>query len=111
MGGLGPSADARRFQPLPPAELLAYVRGMSQADLARRTGIAKATVSDLVDGKGSFFEKLKAAKHPLVIVGMGALARPDGAAVVAMARELVENLGAVREDWNGFAVLHTAAAA
>src|SRR5260370_40673915 len=41
---------------------------------------------------------------------MGALAREDGAAVLAMARELVDKLGAVRADWNGFAVLHTAAA-
>ncbi|HEY4167911.1 MAG TPA: molybdopterin-dependent oxidoreductase, partial [Reyranella sp.] len=34
-----------------------------------------------------------------------ALAREDGAAVLAMAR----SLAAVRDDWNGFAVLHTAA--
>jgi NADH-quinone oxidoreductase subunit G len=65
---------------------------------------------DLVDGKGSFFEKLKAAKNPLIVVGMGALARQDGSAVLALARALAEKLGAVRDDWNGFAVLHTAAA-
>ena len=41
---------------------------------------------------------------------MGALAREDGAAVLALARELADKLGAVRDDWNGFAVLHTAAA-
>ena len=41
---------------------------------------------------------------------MGALAREDGAAVLALARELVDKLGAVRDEWNGFAVLHTAAA-
>ena len=41
---------------------------------------------------------------------MGALARDDGAAVLALARELADKLGAVRDDWNGFAVLHTAAA-
>ena len=40
---------------------------------------------------------------------MGALAREDGAAVLAAARELSEKLNAVRPDWNGFAVLHTAA--
>jgi HTH-type transcriptional regulator/antitoxin HigA len=43
--------------PLPPHELLAHllaVRGMSQADLVRRTGLAKATVSDLVTGKRAF---------------------------------------------------------
>ena len=57
-----------------------------------------------------FSEKLKAAKKPMIIVGMGALARADGAAVLALARELADKLGAVRADWNGFTVLHTAAA-
>jgi HTH-type transcriptional regulator / antitoxin HigA len=43
--------------PLAPHELLAHLleeRSMSQADLVRRTGIAKATVSDLVTGKRGF---------------------------------------------------------
>jgi NADH-quinone oxidoreductase subunit G len=75
-----------------------------------RLGAGPASLRDLVDGKGSFFEKLKAARHPLIVVGMGALTRPDGAAILAMARTLVEKLGAARDDWNGFAVLHTAAA-
>ena len=46
----------------------------------------------------------------MVIVGMGALARPDGAAVLAACRGLAEAFGIVRDDWNGFNVLHTAAA-
>jgi HTH-type transcriptional regulator/antitoxin HigA len=43
--------------PLPPHELLAHMlqeRSMSQADLTRTTGLAKATVSDLVTGKRPF---------------------------------------------------------
>jgi len=75
-----------------------------------RLGAGPATLRELVDGKLGFFEKLKAAKNPLIVVGMGALARDDGAAVLALARELADRLGAVRDDWNGFAVLHTAAA-
>ncbi|TAJ89581.1 NADH-quinone oxidoreductase subunit NuoG [Reyranella sp.] len=75
-----------------------------------RLGAGPATLRELVDGKLGFFEKLKAARNPLIIVGMGAVAREDGAAVLAMARELAEKLNAVREDWNGFAVLHTTAA-
>jgi NADH-quinone oxidoreductase subunit G len=73
-------------------------------------GVGPATLRELVAGNLSFFEKLKAAKNPLIILGMGALTRSDGAAVLALARELADKLGAVREDWNGFAVLHTAAA-
>ena len=70
-----------------------------------RLGAGAATLRDLAEGKHSFAEKLKNAKNPLVIVGMGALAREDGAAVLALAR----SLATVRDNWNGFAVLHTAA--
>ncbi len=75
-----------------------------------RLGAGPATLRDLVGGKLGFFEKLKAAKHPLIVVGMGALTRDDGAAVLALTRDLAEKLNAVRADWNGFAVLHTTAA-
>jgi NADH-quinone oxidoreductase subunit G len=49
-------------------------------------------------------------KNPVVIVGQGALTRPDGMAILSMAAKFASQIGAVREDWNGFAVLHTAAA-
>jgi NADH-quinone oxidoreductase subunit G len=68
-------------------------------------GAGAATLRDVTEGKGSFAEKWKSAKNPLVIVGPGALSREDGAAVLAMA----SSLATVRDDWNGFAVLHTAA--
>ena len=42
-------------------------------------------------------EVLKHAKRPMLILGQGALARPDGAAVLAAARELAERLGLVRD--------------
>ena len=71
-----------------------------------RLGAGPATLRDLAEGKLAFAAKLKAARNPLIIVGMGALAREDGAAVLALAR----SLATVRDDWNGFAVLHTAAA-
>jgi len=46
--------------PLPPHELLAQMlkeRGISQAELARIAGLAKATVSDLATGKRAFTVK------------------------------------------------------
>ena len=47
-----------------------------------------------------------------MIVGQAALARPDGAAVLALAAKAAMAMGAVKPDlgWNGFSVLHTAAA-
>ena len=49
------------------------------------------------------------AKKPMIIVGQGALARPDGAAVLAAAWRLAAHVGALSHDWHGFNVLHTAA--
>jgi len=52
---------------------------------------------------------LSGAERPMVIVGQGALARPDGAAVLAAAWKLAAGAGALRADWHGFNMLHTAA--
>lgn len=49
--------DHHPIQPLPPDKLLEQLlieHQMSQADLVRATGIAKATISDLVTGKRAF---------------------------------------------------------
>ncbi|MCX7326390.1 MAG: NADH-quinone oxidoreductase subunit NuoG [Hyphomicrobiales bacterium] len=67
-------------------------------------GAGPDSLSELVKTYGSV-----TAKKPLVIVGQGTLSRPDGAAVLSMAAQFASQIGAVREDWNGFAVLHTAA--
>src|SRR6516225_4228589 len=50
------------------------------------------------------------AEKPMIMVGQGALARPDGARVLGAARRIAESCGLVRDDWNGFNVLHCAAA-
>ncbi len=72
-------------------------------------GAGTDTLADLVAGKASFADKLKAAKNPLIIIGQGALSGAEGAAVLANAAALAMAVGAVTDDWNGFAVLHTAA--
>src|SRR3954470_7951977 len=43
------------------------------------------------------------------IIGQGAIARPDGAAILAMAAKAAVSVGAIRDGWNGFSVLHTVA--
>ena len=52
---------------------------------------------------------LKSGKHPMVIVGQGALTRPDGAAILAAAWDIAARAGALTADWHGFNMLHTAA--
>ena len=59
---------------------------------------------------GNFAEVLKSAKKPLIIVGQGAIARADGVAVLSLAAKTAQDLGVVKDGWNGFCVLHTAAA-
>jgi NADH-quinone oxidoreductase subunit G len=73
-------------------------------------GAGPDSLGRLVGGEGEFHRTLKAAKRPLVLVGQGALARPNGGAVLSAAARLVADLDAAREDWIGLAVLHTAAA-
>jgi NADH-quinone oxidoreductase subunit G len=56
-------------------------------------------------------ERLPAkTEKPLVLIGQGALAREDGRAILALAAKAAHALGALKEGWNGLAVLHTAAA-
>lgn len=73
-------------------------------------GAGPETLSELVAGRHSFAETLRNAQRPLVIVGQGALIRPDGLAVLALAAQAAQTFGAIAEGWSGFSVLHTAAA-
>src|SRR5262249_40362359 len=45
----------------------------------------------------------------VVMIGQGARARPDGRAVLSLAAKAALKAGAVKDAWNGFGVLHTAA--
>ncbi len=77
---------------------------------AKMLGDGGETLGAIAGGKHPWSELLHAAKNPLLVVGQGALARPDGDRVLAMARAIAEGHGVVREGWNGFNVLHCAAA-
>jgi NADH-quinone oxidoreductase subunit G len=57
-----------------------------------------------------FANILQKAKRPLILVGQGALNRSDSKDVLAAAAKLAADAGAVSDNWNGFCVLHTAAA-
>jgi NADH-quinone oxidoreductase subunit G len=72
-------------------------------------GAGTESLSELAAGKNSFAEVLKGAKHPIVLVGAGAAARHDGAAVLASAAKLAQDVGAIKDGWNGFGVLHDTA--
>jgi len=90
MAAIGPALD-----PTFPAEML---------------GEGGEALQALAQGKDDWANRLGDAKSAMLIVGQGALARPDGAQVLGAARALAESLGMVRDDWSGFNVLHRAAA-
>ncbi|MDX1484372.1 MAG: NADH-quinone oxidoreductase subunit NuoG [Alphaproteobacteria bacterium] len=82
------------------------------ADLTYRTshlGAGPETLAQVAAGDHDFCGVLEAAERPMVILGSGAVARADGAAVLAAARALAERFGCVTEDWNGFNLLQRAA--
>jgi NADH-quinone oxidoreductase subunit G len=72
-------------------------------------GAGTDSLSDLAAGKHSFADVLKSAKHPIILVGAGVAARHDGAAVLTLAAKLALDVGALKDGWNGFAVLHDTA--
>ena len=75
----------------------------------RHLGAGPDSLGELKAGHPAF-DELSKAKRPLIIVGQGALSRGDGAAVLHAVSALAANVGAFKDDWNGFNVLHTAAA-
>lgn len=67
-------------------------------------------LKEILDGSHPFSEKLKTAKNPLLIVGQGALTRRDSREILRLCQEIAEKYNFIQSEWNGFNVLHTAAA-
>ncbi len=73
-------------------------------------GAGPQTLAEVAAGSHSFMKVLAEAQRPMVIVGSGAIARPDGAGVLALAASIA--LAAMKgkePGWNGFSVLNIAA--
>jgi NADH-quinone oxidoreductase subunit G len=66
-------------------------------------------LKDILSGNHPFVEQLQKAKNPAIILGGGALNREDGGAILHTAYAVADKYGMVRDDWNGFNILHTAA--
>ncbi|MES2729668.1 MAG: NADH-quinone oxidoreductase subunit NuoG [Pseudomonadota bacterium] len=83
-----------------------------QIDLTYPVTHLGATFGDLdklVKGRSDFITAFKKAERPVMIVGAGVFARPDGLAIHAYLRQLADTLKLVRDGWNGFNILHHAA--
>ncbi len=75
-------------------------------------GAGPETLAKIADGTHPFLKTLDGTERLMLILGQGALARPDGAAILTLAAKAAETMGAIKPalSWNGFNVLHTAAA-
>ncbi|KAI3438458.1 hypothetical protein D9Q98_000887 [Chlorella vulgaris] len=68
------------------------------------------TLDKLLKNGSEYLKRFKGASRPMVIVGAGVLQRADRDAVLQKVHKLVEKADVVREGWNGFNVMHDAAA-
>jgi NADH-quinone oxidoreductase subunit G len=80
------------------------------ADLTYRyehLGAGADALKGLAKSKSEFVQALKGAERPALIIGQGALRDPATLAAIA---DFAKAFKVVREGWNGWNVLHTAAA-
>ncbi len=82
----------------------------------QQLGSKPETLDELASGSHPFAEVLRKAKRPMLILGMGALSRADGAAILNRAARIARETGMIgpagtpaEGGWIGFNVLHTAA--
>lgn len=67
-------------------------------------------LKELLEETHPFSEKLKKAKKPLVILGQAVFMRRDSLVILDLCQQICEKYGFIQDHWNGFNVLHTAAA-
>jgi NADH-quinone oxidoreductase subunit G len=82
----------------------------------QQLGETATVLEQIASGAHPFAKILKDAKRPMLIVGPGVVARPDGAAILKLAAKIAGDTGMIgpagkpsEGGWNGFNVLHTAA--
>ncbi|NQY95652.1 MAG: NADH-quinone oxidoreductase subunit G [Henriciella sp.] len=66
-------------------------------------------LKDLFQRDSEIAEALRNAEKPMIIVGESVLSREDGDAILAAAHDYALEIQAIKDDWAGFGVLHTAA--
>ncbi|MDN5248355.1 MAG: NADH-quinone oxidoreductase subunit NuoG [Wolbachia endosymbiont of Tyrophagus putrescentiae] len=67
-------------------------------------------LNEVAEGNHRFCKQLSAAKNPMLIIGQDALTRDDSSVILALAGKIAEKFNMIRDGWNGFNILHKAAA-
>lgn len=73
-------------------------------------GDQAALIKEIAEGNHPAAAILKDAQRPMIIFGQAALNRRDSYEILSLCQDMAEKYGIVTADWNGFNVLHTAAA-
>jgi NADH-quinone oxidoreductase subunit G len=76
-----------------------------QADLTYKYNYLGAGPETLA----GFADHPAAKEKPMIVFGAGAFARADGEAILGLAAKAAGSLGLIKDGWNGFNVLHSAA--
>ena len=63
-------------------------------------------MDDIILGKIDFAKTLAAAKNPVIVVGDSVFLRSDAFALLAKIHKIVDKYQIIRNNWNGFNVLH-----
>lgn len=68
-------------------------------------------LGDSIDAltKGDIAKAFKAAKNPMIIIGAGVYTRKDAAALMNTLHTFAQENNVIRDDWNGWNILHLAA--
>jgi NADH-quinone oxidoreductase subunit G len=74
--------------------------------LGKELGILK----EILSGKHKICKELVGAKNPMLILGNQVISLEDGADIITLCKLIAEKYKMLKEDWNGFNILHEAAA-
>ncbi|QGR02496.1 NADH-quinone oxidoreductase subunit G [Ehrlichia ruminantium] len=76
----------------------------------KNLGNSCSILHDILNEKVDITELLKSAKNPMLILGQDALIDNYGSNIFMLAVKIAEKFDMLRNDWNGFNILHKAAA-
>lgn len=68
-------------------------------------------LNDILSDVHDFSQKLKNAKYPMLIIGDDIYSREDGFSILSLIHQLVKKFNIVKDEWNGFNILHNHASA
>jgi len=113
--------DPRREAPLVNSRLRkAYLQGGAQifnlgpeVDLTypvTQLGNEPTQLNKLIGGEHEVAKRLSEAQRPVVMIGAAALARDDASSLLNAVKTLCDQCNIIRDDWNGYNMLHYAAA-